>query len=41
MRGYNCFGDMLINLCRSLLALPMLHYVADVGAVKPPLAAAS
>ncbi len=39
--AYNRFGDFLITMARSLLAIPALHYVDDYGAVEPPHSAAS
>lgn len=34
--GYNRFGDALVFLARSLLAIAALHYVDDYGGAEPP-----
>ncbi len=41
LSAYNRFGDFLVTMARSLLAIPALHYVDDYGAVEPPHSAQS
>ena len=32
--GYNRFGDALMNICRSLFGVPVIHYVDDFGCIE-------
>ena len=39
--GYNRFGDALMNICRSLFGVPVIHYVDDFGSAEPDFSAPS
>jgi hypothetical protein len=37
--GYNRFSDALMNICRSLFGVPVIHYVDDFGSSEPAFSA--